>query len=137
MNRTTRLYLRMAVTLLLLLGLLLVIFRFAANSENTTGYSVLRWLHIIVALAVIGLYEANMARSRSLMTPSGKQVGMVGRIVLTLTLLYGIFLLLDLAANWITGGAFSALVWVHVVLGLASVAFTEAVFSRRRLTSNS
>ena len=137
MNKTTRLYLRIAATTVLILGLLLVGARlgwYLTTSGN--GYNVLRWVHILVALGLIGLYEANMARSRTVMTPGGRQIGMVGRIVITLTLLYGFFLLLTLVFGWVTGDAYNNLVWVHVVLGLVSIALTEIVFSRRRLAAN-
>ncbi len=138
MNKTTRLYLRIAATTVLILGLLLVGAGLGWYSLGASGngYNVLRWVHILVALGLVGLYEANMARSRTIMTPGGRRIGMVGRIVITLTLLYGIFLLLTLAFSWITGDAYNNLVWVHVALGLAAIALTEIAFARRRLVSN-
>jgi len=138
MNKTIRLYLRIAATIVLILGLLLVGARLGWYNltEGGSGYNVLRWFHILVALGLVGLYEATMARSRTIMTPGGRQIGMVGRIVISLTLLYGIFLLLTLAFGWFTGDAYDNLVWVHVGLGLAAIALTEIVFSRRRLAAN-
>ena len=138
MNSTMKMYVRITAAVVLVLGLIMLGARLSlySLSEGGAGYNILRWFHIIVAVGLIGLYEASMARNRSIMSPSGRQIGMVGRVVLSLTLLYGIFLLLTLLFNWITGDAYNGLVLVHAVLGLASVALTEIVFSRRRLASN-
>ena len=133
-KKTLRMYLRIASTLALLAGLIMLLGILGVGlSQGSSGYNVIRGVHILLALGLVGLYEMNMARNRTIMTPSGKQLGLVGRIVVTLTLVYGIFLLLTWLFGWITGDSFNGLVWVHIVLGLASVALTEIVFSRRRL----
>lgn len=130
-NKQLRMYLHIGATILLILGLTLAgssLLKFYQIDRNV--YSIIRWIHVVVALSVLGLYEANMARNRKIMTPSGRKIGLVGRICISLTLLFGIFLLLNGVTKWVS----SDRDWIggHVVLGLVSVALTEVVFSRRR-----
>lgn len=131
-SKSLRMYLRIAATVLLILGLTLAgssLFNIYNIDDNIYGF--IRWIHVAVALSVLGLYEANMARNRKIMTPRGRQLGLIGRITISLALLFGIFLLLNEALNFL-GDRDRDWIGGHVVLGLISVVLTEVVFARRR-----
>jgi len=96
-------------------------------------FNLLRGLHLILALALVGLYEAAMARRKGTITIAGRQLGLVGRIVLTLTLLIGIYLLLTHIVDGL--GGYNQIIWVHGLIGLVAYGLTEVVLSNRRLAS--
>ena len=128
--------LRVLVLLVLTFGVVMLLARYVGTSGilsiNDSGYNVLRWFHVVMAVAVVGLYEAVMARRKRAGAVGNRQVGMAGRVVLTTALVIGIYLLLDNAFNLLTGDAFRAVVWVHALFGLSAIALTEIAFSRRR-----
>ncbi len=123
---------RYAALLVFLLGATLLILR-QSGTGSGRGYDTVRLVHILVALGLLGLYEVAMARSRrqGQLSAIGQRYGLVGRIVLTLTLLVGIFLLFSLLFSWLSGTAFDVTVYLHVLLGLIAVSLAALIFWRQ------
>src|ERR1700755_3314494 len=94
--------------LLALLGIVMLIWR-TASTGSGAGYDTVRLIHIIVALAFFGLFEAALARSKreKALNPQGSRMGNIARGLATIALLIGIFLLLSLALSWIVGDTYS------------------------------
>lgn len=97
-------------------------------------FNLFRALHLILALAFVGLYEAAMARRKGTVTVAGRQLGLVGRILLTFTLVLGLYLLLTHVVDALTG--YNQLIWLHGLLGLIAYGLTEMALSGRRTLSN-
>lgn len=116
---------------LILLGLTMFL-NVVLNWNFTQGvFDLFRGLHFIVALAFIGLFEASLARRKrsGTMSIAGRKLGTVGRVLLSLTLLLGIYLLLTHLVD--AFGGYSNLIWVHALIGLISYGLTEMALSRR------
>ncbi|MBN9390549.1 MAG: hypothetical protein J0I20_21140 [Chloroflexi bacterium] len=124
--------------LLALLGIVMLIWR-TASSGSGSGYDTVRLIHIIVALAFIGLLEAALARSKreGTINAQGRQLGMAGRGLATIALLIGIFLLLSLFLSWVTGDTYSIVVYFHAVFGILAVGIVVLLFSGRYRSSKS
>lgn len=112
----------------LLLGIIMLGLR--GSDSGSMGYTLLRVWHGLAAVALIGLFEAALARAKRAgeLSPSGKQFGMVGRIAMTLALLLALALLGALLFSWFSGDAFSLTVYIHAVLGLVGVALSIYTF---------
>lgn len=118
---------RYAAGIVLILGLVML------GVENKTGgYNVLRLLHVVAGFGLIGLYESSMARAKraGLLSAQGRQLGTVGRISLTLALLIGLVLLAGWVFEFLTGGAFSTVMYIHAAVGFVSVILAVLVFLR-------
>jgi hypothetical protein len=124
--------------LLALLGIVMLIWR-TASSGSGTGYDTVRLIHIIVALAFFGLFEAALARSKreGTINAQGRQLGMTGRGLAAIALLIGIFLLLSLFLSWITGDTYSIVVFFHAAFGILAVGVVVLLFSGRYRSSKS
>jgi hypothetical protein len=119
--------------LVLLLGLVMLIL--GVGGLGSTTYDILRWLHLLLGFALIGLFEAAFARAKRAgeIGTSEAQLGMVGRITMTLALLVGLLLLASLFFfSFITGTGFSTMVYVHAGLGIIGVLLAIYVFLPRR-----
>jgi hypothetical protein len=127
---------RYTAILVALLGITLFIWR-TASTGSGTGYDTVRLIHILVALGLFGVFEATLARTKraKALNSTGLKLGMVARILLTLTLLVGIILLLSEFLNWFSGGPFDDTVYLHVILGLSAVIVAGILFTRRFMTS--
>jgi hypothetical protein len=124
---------RYLALLVFLLGGAMLILQLS-NNEFVGGYNILRWLHIFIAVGLIGLYEASLARTKRLgiFLRVGRLYRQGGRITLTLALLIGFFLLLSLGFNWLTGAAFDTIIYIHALVGLAAVSLAALVFWRQQ-----
>lgn len=122
--------------LLALLGITMLIWR-TASSGSGAGYDTVRLIHIIVALAFIGLFEMAMARSKreNAINAQGRRLGNAGRGLATIALVIGIFLLLSMFLSWIVGDTFSIVVYFHAVFGILAVTVAVLIFSGRYRTS--
>jgi hypothetical protein len=120
--------------LVVLLGLIMFLNVVLGWGFTQAIFNVFRGLHLIVALAFVGLYEATLARRKRTGTFSiaGRQLGTTGRILVTLVLLLGIYLLLTHLFDALVG--YDALIWVHGLLGLVAYGLTEIALSKRRIS---
>ncbi len=119
--------------ILLLLGAVMFLSVVANWGISEIVFNILRFLHLAAALAFVGLFEMVQSHRKGTITIAGRQMGLGARILLTLTLLLGIYLLLS---HFISGfGGYGRLTWVHAILGLISYGLTEMVLSRRRLAA--
>lgn len=121
-------------------GLLVVVIGLAMFLNFVLGwgfsqsiFNALRAGHLILALALVGLYEAAMARRKRRLIVAGRPVGLVGRITLTLALVLGFYLLLTHFVDALTG--YEQIIWVHGVIGLIAYGLTEIALSGRRAVS--
>ncbi len=105
--------------------------------NSSTGYNILRWVHALVAVALIGVYEASLARTKraNQLSTQARSLSLTGRVSLTLALLIALVLLLSLITNLLTGGAYSFAAYIHVFFGLVGVTIAGVLFSRRYLTN--
>lgn len=118
--------------LVLLLGVVMLIF---GSSLGFDTYNIMRWVHLLLGIALIGLFEAAFARAKRAgeIGASEAQLGLVGRITMTLALLVGLLLLASLLFfSFVTGTGFSVMVYVHSALGLIGVLLAIYVFIPRR-----
>ncbi len=127
---------RYVALLVALLGVGLLIWRSAASGSGPV-YDTVRLIHILVALGLLGIFEAAMARRKraKALNSTGLQLGTIGRVLLTLALVVGIILLLSLVFNWISGSTYDQVIYLHTLLGLSAVGVVTLVFARRYNTS--
>jgi hypothetical protein len=116
--------------LLVLIGLTMFLNVVLSWNFGQPVFNALRALHLLLGLAFVGLYEMMMARRKGIMTVAGRQLGLATRILLTLVLLVGFYLLLSHAIDAL--GGYDGLIWVHGLAGLVAYGLTEMVLSPRR-----
>lgn len=112
----------------LLLGIIMLALR--GSDSSGMGYNLLRVWHAVGAIALIGLFEAALARAKRAneLSASGKQFGMIGRITMTLAFIVALALVAALLFSWFSGDAFSIVVYVHAFLGLVGLALGVYAF---------
>lgn len=91
-------------------------------------------VHLIAALALVALFEISAGRKRRASGAATNPIAMIGRIVLTVTLALGLYILLGNVLNFIEGGAYKTLIWIHAPLGIISIGLAEmalAVLGRK------
>lgn len=117
--------------LVALLGIGMLIWRTGDNSG--ISYDIVRWIHIVLAVGFLGLYEASLARAKRTgrLTPDGRPISMVGRISATLALLLGLLLLISMVANLFNYDVTNVTVYIHALVGLIAVGVAIVLFSRQ------
>ena len=117
--------------LVFLLGIGLLIWRTAASGSGT-GYDTVRLIHILAALALLGMFEGAFARSKraGTLNSTGLQLGTASRVLMTVNLLIGIFLLLALFFSWLSGTPFNLVVYLHVLIGIIAVGAISVLVAR-------
>ncbi|MDB5081286.1 MAG: hypothetical protein JWP00_3210 [Chloroflexi bacterium] len=127
---------RYLALLVAFLGITLLIWRNVATGSGR-GYDTVRLIHILGALALIGMFEMVIARSKraKALNPDGTRLATAGRVLLTLALVVGIILLLSLVFDWVSGNTYDLVVYLHALLGLSAVGVVITVFTKRYTSS--
>ena len=125
---------RIVGALVVLLGLTMLFSAGISAFLSDAVFNIFRVLHLILAIAFVGLFEMAMSRRKGTITVAGRQLGLTGRIILTVTLLLGLYLLLSHVVDAFIG--YGGLIWVHGLLGIISFGLVEMALSRRRSASS-
>jgi hypothetical protein len=80
------------------------------------------------------LYEASLARKkRGMILVAGKELSLAGRILLTLALIIGLYILLGRVFDFVSGDTYKTVIWLHAPVGLIAIALAEVGLSRLRV----
>ncbi len=132
----TAMWMRIAVLFVFLAGAAMFLNEVLSWGFSSGVKNVLVLIHLVSALAVVGLYEASLARKkRGMIVVAGKELSLAGRILLTLALIIGLYILLGQVFNFMSGDVYKTVIWLHAPVGLAAIGLAEIGLSRLRVKS--
>jgi hypothetical protein len=128
-------WVRVASLLVVILGALLFLNAVLDWNIASSGKGVLSVFHLFSALALVGLYEAVLARGKRGGGNPG-QVSLFARIALTATLALGLYILLGNIISLFDNQAYKTAIWIHMPLGLISIGVAEMALGRLKRSAN-
>lgn len=130
----TAMWMRIAVLFVFLAGLTMFLNEVLGWGISSGVKNVLMLVHLVAALSVVGLYESSLARKkRGMIVVAGKELSLAGRILLTLALIIGLYILLGRLFDFVSGDSYKAIIWLHAPIGLIAIGLAEVGLSRLRV----
>ncbi|NWJ45768.1 MAG: hypothetical protein HXX08_07805 [Chloroflexi bacterium] len=83
-------------------------------------------VHLLAAVGLIALFEISIGRKRRATGASSSTLGLVGRILITVALALGLYILIGKALNFVDSGNYKPLIWIHAPIGLIAIGLAEA-----------